>query len=262
MVKALDLIGSNSQLQNHWVRRIVAAIIDGAILFLIGFIVAIIITIGGAAGLGLFIGVNVVSFFFLGIIWVIYFGVLEGMWGGTIGKRFLNLNVVSTEGRIDIVKALIRNVSKLWWPILLIDFIAGFITEGDPRQRFLDRIADTTVVRTDVQEIFLGAYQPPAGPMPAPIQEPAQASQYPAQPYSAPQQQAYTPPQQAVAGPAPVAEEKVEPIVEGAKKEFTREELVNLRKDELTKIARERDLKISGTKRDLIDRILGEEVED
>jgi len=51
-------------------------------------------------------------------------------------------------------------------------------------------------------------------------------------------------------------------VVEGAKKEFTREELVNLRKDELTKIARESDLKISGTKRDIIDRILGEEIED
>ena len=63
--------------------------------------------------------------------------------------------------------------------------------------------------------------------------------------------------------PSPKAsEEKVEPVAEGEQKVYTREELVNLRKDELITIARERNLKISGTKRDIIDRILGEEVEE
>jgi hypothetical protein len=52
----------------------------------------------------------------------------------------------------------------------------------------------------------------------------------------------------------------VTPVTEQAGEvKYTRSELVNLRKDELIKIARQRDLKTSGTKRDLIDRILGEE---
>lgn len=253
MVKAIDLIGSNSQLQNHWVRRIIAAIIDGVIAFIILIIFW---------SIGIFIPAFwLVGPFIPGLVWLLYSAILEGFTGATLGKRFFNLQVVSVEGRIDIIKAFIRNASKIHILFFLVDWIAGFITDGDPRQRFLDRIADTTVVRTDMQEIFLGAYQPPAGPMPAPYQEPAQAPQYPAQIYSAPQQTA-APPQQKVVTPAPVAEEKVEPAAEGAKKDFTREELVNLRKDELTKIAREKDLKTTGTKRDLIDRILGEEVED
>jgi len=78
---------------------------------------------------------------------------LEGLTGATLGKRFFNLQVVSTEGRVDFIKALIRNVSKIHILILLIDWVAGFITEGDPRQRFLDRIADTTVVRHNLIQL-------------------------------------------------------------------------------------------------------------
>jgi len=261
MVKALDLIGSNSQLQNHWVRRIVAAIIDG---FICWVILIIIVSIG----------IFIPAFWLLGplipsIVWLFYSGVLEGMIGATVGKRFMNLQVIATEGQMDLIKGLIRNVSKIHPIFFLADWLVGFITEGDPRQRYLDRIADTTVVRTDAQEIFLGAYQPPAGPMPAPVQPSSEGPQYPVQPTPSPQpyaaepQQAYTPPQEEVGGPVPaVAEEKVEPEAEGIQKEFTREELVNLRKDELIKIARDKSLNITGTKRDLIDRILGEEVED
>ena len=261
MVKALDLIGSNSQLQNHWVRRIIAAIIDGVIMLVIWMIVAfaLIFTPGGLW----------VMPFFSGVLWILYSVVLEGMMGATLGKRLMSLRVIATEGPMDFIKALIRNVSKIYWLFILADWLIGFITDGDPRQRFLDRVADTTVVRTDIQEIFLGAYQPPAGPMPAPIQPSSEMPQYPSQPTPSPQpytaepQQTYTPPKQEVEVPGPkVKEEKVEPVAEGEQKVYTREELVNLRKDELITIARERNLKISGTKRDIIDRILGEEVEE
>lgn len=261
MVKALDLIGSNSQLQNHWVRRIIAAIIDGVIMFVIWMIIAF--------ALVFIPGGLLIMPFFSGILWILYSAVLEGMMGATLGKRIMSLQVIATEGQMDFIKALIRNVSKIYWLLILADWLVGFITEGDPRQRYLDRIADTTVVRTDAQEIFLGAYQPPAGPMPAPIQPSPEAPQYPSrptpspQPYAAEPQQAYTPRQEEVGGPGPaVAEEKVEPEAEGVHKELTREELVNLRKDELIQIARDKSLNITGTKRDLIDRILGEEVED
>jgi hypothetical protein len=52
----------------------------------------------------------------------------------------------------------------------------------------------------------------------------------------------------------------VEPVVEGGPKDLTREELVNMRKDELIKQARDKGLKTTGTKRDIIDRLLGEEL--
>ncbi len=263
MVKAIDLIGSNAQMQQHWIRRFVAAIIDGIIMSVIWIVISIVLGI---------IGVSVhwtIIPFFTGSFWLLYSAFLEGTSGATIGKRLMNLLVVSTEGAMDLGKAFIRNVSKIYGLIFLIDWLVGFVTDGDPRQRYLDRIANTTVVRTDAQEIFLGAYQPPAGPMPRPYgpQQPAPQYQQPQYPAQQPAQQPYgqpTPqPQPAPAAPqeAPSApQEKAEPTTE---KEvgYTREELVNLKKDELIKMVKDRGLKVSGTKRDLIDRILGEEVE-
>lgn len=268
MVKAIDLIGSNSQLQNHWVRRFAAIIIDAIILGVISWIIFTVAI--GFPGVWTFTIIP----FFSGLIWLGYSAVLEMMMGATLGKQLFGLRVVSLEGPMDFVKALIRNVSKVHGLFLLVDWLAGFFTDGDPRQRYFDRFAATTVIRTDAQEIFQGAFQPPTGPLPAPY-SPDQSSQYPAQqpypgasqpgpgpqPYQASQQQ-YAAPQAQDSGAAAAQEEKVEPTGEEAKSEFTREELVNLRKDELMKICREKDLKISGTKRDLIDRILGEEVVD
>ena len=265
MVKAIDLIGSSSQLQNHWVRRFAAIIIDAIIIQVISWIIFTVAI--GFPGVWTFTIIP----FFSGLIWLGYSAVLEMMMGATIGKQLFSLRVVSLEGPMDIVKALIRNVSKIHGFFLLVDWLLGFFTDGDPRQRFLDRFAGTTVVRTDAQEIFMGAFQPPTGPLPAPY-APDQSTQYPGQqpypdtvsesgpePYQTPQQYAPSQTQDTTSASAVSQEEKMEPVAGEAKSEFTRDELVNLRKDELMKICRERNLKISGTKRDLIDRILGEE---
>jgi hypothetical protein len=212
-----------------------------------------------------------------GIIWFFYFFILEGISGATLGKRFMNLRVVPTMGEMGIVKSIIRNISKIYWLFFLVDWLIGFVTDGDPRQRFMDRIANTTVVRTDAQEVFTGAYQPPSGPMPAPYQPGQPQPQYPPQGQYAQGSQPqgdFAPTSQAPQygqqpqtariepGPAPITpkEEKVEPVAEGGPKDFTREELVNTRKDELMKLARDKGLKTTGTKRDIIDRLLGEEV--
>lgn len=270
MVKAIDLIGSNSQLQSHWIRRLIAAIIDAIIIIVIGVIIRIVIGIAGVKLPALWL----LDPFIWGIIWILYSAVLEGMSGhATIGKRVLNLTVVSTEGPMEFNKALIRNVTKIHGLILLIDWIVGFVTEGDPRQRYLDRIAFTSVVRTDAQEVFRGAYQPPAGPLPQPYtgarQPQYQGPQYQQPQYQQPQaQQGYAPgPEGGYGAPATqptyaAPQEKVEPVAKEPKTSFSREELLNMKKDELINLARDKDLKVSGTKRDLIDRLLGEEVGD
>jgi len=270
MVKAIDLIGSNKQLQDHWVRRIVAIIIDAIILAVITWIIFYLLL--DLPGFWMF----TITPLLTGLIWVGYSFVLEGFNGATIGKQLLSLKVMATEGPMDFTKALVRNVSKIHGVLLLIDWLAGFFTDGDPRQRYLDRVIDTTVVRTDIQEVFLGAYQPPAGPMPAPYYPHAGPSPYPLQqapyqgssqpqPYPQPQsavpRQEYTPPETQETAPMVPKKESAIPTAEGLPKEYTRDELVNLRKDELMKIARDKNMKTSGTKRDLIDRILGEEVE-
>jgi uncharacterized RDD family membrane protein YckC len=273
MVTAASLIGSNKQLQDHWVRRVLAAILD-VIIYII--LMIIIMVFFGIAAIVIPGGVIVLAFI-PGLIWFAYFVILEGISGATLGKRFMNLRVVPTMGEMGIVKSIIRNISKIHFLFFLVDWLIGFVTDGDPRQRFMDRLANTTVVRTDAQEVFTGAYQPPSGPMPAPYQPGQPQPQYdsqqqysqgpqpqggPAPTSQAPQYGQQPQPTRPEPGPAPITpkEGKVEPIAEGGPKDFTREELVNMRKDELMKLARDKGLKTSGTKRDIIDRLLGEEV--
>ena len=68
--------------------------------------------------------------------------------GATIGKKVMNLRVISTSGEMDAGKAAIRNISKIYGLFLVIDWLVGFITDGDPKQKWLDRTAGTTVIVT------------------------------------------------------------------------------------------------------------------
>jgi uncharacterized RDD family membrane protein YckC len=165
MVRAIDTIGSDQMLQSHWVYRIVAIIIDWIIVW-----VALVIMAFPFAMLSLYSGRNVfwgASSFFFAAVFFLYTILLESTGGGTIGKRLLRLQVITIDGSpIDISKAIIRNISKVNSILLLLDWIVGLATDGDPRQRFLDRIAGTLVIRMDVQEQLAGAYPPPPPAMP------------------------------------------------------------------------------------------------
>ncbi len=68
------------------------------------------------------------------------------MYGTTIGKSLLGLKVVTTsDEKISIEKALIRNISKIHPVLPLFDVIGGVITSTDLHQKYSDRIANTTV---------------------------------------------------------------------------------------------------------------------
>ncbi len=136
---ALDMIEHNKPLQEHWIRRFIAALIDWIIVLiaagLIGFLFAV--------GLGpLSLALNAL----LALFWVFYSAIMEYLYGATIGKMLMDLKVQSLKGPLDLYKTILRNLSKIHGLILLVDLIVGMLTEGDPRQRFLDRIAETTVV--------------------------------------------------------------------------------------------------------------------
>ncbi|HKZ89960.1 MAG TPA: RDD family protein [Thermoplasmata archaeon] len=176
MPTAIDMIGHNAALQEHWIRRVIAAVIDALVVF-VGVV---------------FFGVFLVFFaspgwlswwfpFVIGALFVAYGTVFEGVFGWTIGKRLLSLRVVAIGGMMDIVRAFIRNISKIHIILLVFDVLIGAATHGDPRQRWLDRFAGTSVTRVDQQaymeEQFRmlqhaphslaqpgGAYTPPAGP--------------------------------------------------------------------------------------------------
>jgi uncharacterized RDD family membrane protein YckC len=104
--------------------------------------------------------------FLFGIGLVLYCTVLEASsWEATLGKRVMGLKVqMLNGGKAPFGKTFIRNISKIFSPILIIDWLIGVATPGpDPRQRYFDRIAGTTVV--SVKQVF-GAAAPPPPPPP------------------------------------------------------------------------------------------------
>jgi uncharacterized RDD family membrane protein YckC/ribosomal protein S27AE len=141
-------MGNNRALREHWIRRIFAAIIDAILLGVVVAIVAIFFFVGRLT-LGLynplFGGIGYVPF---GLFALVYFTLFEGLSSHTPGKALLGLKVTAHLESMGLAKAFIRNLSKIWLPLLLIDLIIGFVLDGDPRQRFLDRLSGTTVVRT------------------------------------------------------------------------------------------------------------------
>ena len=159
----------------HWLLRLVAYIIDAIIIGIVTVIFAIIIGIalaitafatGGLfsfSGLGFWFSTGI-----FGLLSILYFIVLDVIWGGTVGKRLMGLRVQTTTGRqITFDKSFIRNISKIFVLFLFLDWLIGVLTDGDKRQKVSDRYAGTIVIQT--REPFQTAYSmPPSYPPPPP----------------------------------------------------------------------------------------------
>ncbi len=105
---------------------------------------------------------------FMGIAQLLYFAYMESTRSATFGKKFFKLNVQMTNGsNVPFGKAIIRNLTKFYGfgIFLLIDWIIGIVTQGaDNRQKFTDRIAETTVVLN--KQAFSSSMPPPPPPPP------------------------------------------------------------------------------------------------
>ncbi|MFQ6068769.1 MAG: RDD family protein [Candidatus Bathyarchaeia archaeon] len=163
MSTGFERIGRDSRLQDHWIRRLVAFIIDSIILAIGTLIIAAIVAMpfiimAAATGLPWFV-FNPFTFpFFAGVLSVLYFALLESYYGWTFGKRIMNLKTIDLGGQkppLDV--AFIRNISKIYWILVLMDVVIGLATPGDPHQKVSDRMAGTTVVSTTT---------PPSSPTP------------------------------------------------------------------------------------------------
>jgi uncharacterized RDD family membrane protein YckC len=136
---------------NHWLFRLIAYVIDAIIIAIPTWIIWFAITLSAIFTSSYFFFAWGAWLFFpliWGIIQVLYFAILDVYWGATIGKRVLGLQVqMTTGGRVPFDKAFIRNISKIYWLLLFLDWIVGVATAGpDRRQKYTDRIAGTTVV--------------------------------------------------------------------------------------------------------------------
>jgi len=157
----------------HWLLRIVAALIDSIPWAIIGWVIwwVLIWGVPGAplAGLGpmwWLIWIFLMPVFY-GLLFVIYCSVLESSQSAaTLGKRLMGFKVQLVKGgKAPSNKVWTRNISKIFWIVFLIDFLIGIATPGpDPRQRYFDRIAGTTVV--NVKQAFATVPPPPPPPPP------------------------------------------------------------------------------------------------
>jgi uncharacterized RDD family membrane protein YckC len=80
---------------------------------------------------------------------VLYFVLLEGCLGATLGKWVLGLRVVGTNGRRPgLWKSLLRNVLRLVDSLPTLNILGVILIQRSPeRARFGDRVAGTRVIR-------------------------------------------------------------------------------------------------------------------
>jgi uncharacterized RDD family membrane protein YckC len=136
MVTGFDYLSRDKALQAHWLRRFVAIVIDALIVFapvnwLLGFV-------GVSFYLALLLS---------GGLFFAYTAFFDAIIGGTFGKMLMSLKSVSIAGKLDPAQALMRNISKVFFPVLLLDWIIGMLVDtNDPRQKWTDQLANTSVI--------------------------------------------------------------------------------------------------------------------
>jgi uncharacterized RDD family membrane protein YckC len=151
----LDRLGSDTEAQTHWILRIIAYIIDliivsAVVLIAYGIIAYPLLLAGVANPFGIVFGIGTLGVFYAGLLMMLYAAFAEAMYGATLGKRLLKLKVISANSsvqKIGLRETFIRNIAKLYWILLLLDLLAGLLTQGDYRQRYTDRIAGTLVIK-------------------------------------------------------------------------------------------------------------------
>lgn len=141
MPDAFDQIQHDQALQDYWMKRIFASIID---------VILVLTPVYILMGLLLFMGNNlwfnggIVS----GFVWFVYSVFFEIGAGATIGKMLLGMKVISVDGKkLEPDQLITRNITKLFALLIVVDLILAFFTETtDPRQRYMDRVAKTALV--------------------------------------------------------------------------------------------------------------------
>lgn len=139
MVTGFDYLSQDKKLQEHWLRRFVAVVIDFVIVYtpiwLVGYMLGYPYMFPG---------------FFSGVALFAYSFLFESSIGGTIGKMVLRMKAVPLHGGMTPSQALIRNFSKVFPLFLFLDWIVGMAVDTkDPRQKWMDQVAHTSVISFD-----------------------------------------------------------------------------------------------------------------
>jgi uncharacterized RDD family membrane protein YckC len=139
MVTGFDYLSKDRALQTHWVKRFVAIVIDSLLIWLPLLIFFELLGFGA-----------VIPSLLFGPILFLYALLFEMAIGGTLGKVMMRLKAVSVSGQMNSSQAMMRNVSKVFAVFLLLDWVIGMLTDtSDPRQKWLDQLAKTSVIAID-----------------------------------------------------------------------------------------------------------------
>ena len=153
-----ELLRDDKAVQNHWARRLIALVIDTVIVTVALVIIAVVVSIPFIIGLsfstatggvfpawwnawwGVWLGGLIPLVVFL------YFLLAEGLYGRTLGKEIMGLRVQRVDGKpMDLRSSFVRNISKIYWVLLLIDVAVGLGTHGEMSQKWSDRYIGTKV---------------------------------------------------------------------------------------------------------------------
>ena len=150
----IERFEKDTNLQEHWIRRLIAYGIDSIIVgaataILLGILVFPLLLTNLSSIVNLF-NFSLV----MGVLYILYFTFAETLYGATFGKSLLGLKVVTKSGKTPTFeRALIRNISKIHQVLLLLDLIAGLVTSSDLHQKYCDRIAETTVNSEYIRDV-------------------------------------------------------------------------------------------------------------
>jgi len=153
-----ELLRDDKTVQNHWLRRLIAFVIDAIIVTVVLAIIAIVVSVPFFIALSFpstTVGVfpawwNAWWGAWLGglipLVVFLYFFLTEGLFGRTLGKEIMGLRVQRVDGNsMDLRNSLVRNISKISWVLLLIDVAVGLGTHGEMSQKWSDRYIGTKV---------------------------------------------------------------------------------------------------------------------
>ena len=149
-VSGFDTLTKDQKAQEYWIWRVVAIVVDWIAVYIVLGVIALLIAlpaflVGGGALVAGVVGPLAVLW---GIVFVLYFAVTESVWGASLGKHLFNLKVKSKTGSNPTFgEAFVRNISKIYWLLLLLDVIVGLALSKGYQQKYSDHLMGTTVVR-------------------------------------------------------------------------------------------------------------------
>lgn len=139
MQTGFEIMDYDKNLKDLWVRRTLAALVDFLITLVIAFLILYFLHPMSYMD-------TLYLFLVQGPVWYVYSVVFDAVTGKTPGRYIFKIRAVAFVGDLSLGQALLRNLTKLNSLLALADAIAGLSTEGDPRQRYTERVLDSLVV--------------------------------------------------------------------------------------------------------------------